>query len=178
MSRARSIAAITAVSALGLGGLAVGAAGPAAGGGGPVPSLVLEKQVVGTAPADAEFVIDVFCTIQTPGITAPVDAQLPQAIAVIVLDEFVFGPEGGVEEIPLERVGGDTTVTCEVEEVETGGAVDVTPPQVIEITENIPYDAVVENVFDTPDTSTPEETTTTGAAAAAGAARATPRFTG
>jgi hypothetical protein len=105
--------------------------------------------VQGTAPADAEFVIDVDCEDSGPY-------------------ELTFGPDGGSDEVVF--FGPDF---CTVTETVTGGAVDVTPPIDIAIEDPILYSVTVTNVFDTAPTSS---STTTASTQAAAATR--PTFTG
>ena len=66
-----------------------------------VGSIAVTKQVVGSAPAGAEFVVRVRCADGTN-------------------TEVRFPAQGGTEVVPVE-VGQDAT-TCEVEETERGGA--------------------------------------------------------
>jgi hypothetical protein len=109
-------------------------------------TLTVTKVVQGVAPADAEFVIEVDCEDGTT--------------------ELTFGPEGGSEDLTFF----DEDV-CTITEIETGGAVDVTPPFDIEIASPTFYEATVTNVFDTAPSSS-----TTASAQAAAATR--PTFTG
>jgi hypothetical protein len=99
-------------------------------------TLTVTKVVQGTAPSDAEFVIEVDCV------------------------------EAGTTELTFESTGGSEQLTftsedeCTVTETQTGGAFDVTPPQTVTIGDPIPYDVTVTNVFDTP----PSSDTTSSAA--------------
>jgi hypothetical protein len=179
--RVARIAAAAGATVLGMSVFAVTAAGPAAGGevAVPAPVLFLEKQVVGTPPAGAEYVIDVFCTIQTPGVIEIPEFATPAAIAIILDTQFVFGAQGGIEEIPFDRLGDDETINCDIFESETGGAIDVTPPQSVVIDSNVTYFAYVENVFDTPPPNGPATTPTVGPADPVSPAAVTrPRFAG
>jgi hypothetical protein len=112
---------------------------------GETATLTVTKVVQGTAPTDAEFIIEVDCESDTT--------------------ELTFGPTGGSEQLTFFSED-----ECTVTETQTGGAVDVTPPQTVTIAAPIAYDVTVTNVFDTPPSSP-----TTGAGAA-DAVR--PTFTG
>jgi hypothetical protein len=108
-------------------------------------TLTVTKVIQGVAPSDAEFTIEVACESGTTDLT--------------------FGPTGGSEQLTFFEED-----ECTVTETDTGGAVDVTPPQTVTIADPIPYDVTVTNVFDTAPSS---ETT-----AAAGAEAVRPTFTG
>jgi hypothetical protein len=158
-------------------GLAVGAglvavAPPVSAGEG-TATLTVIKTVEGTPPADAEFVLNVFCVnVDTEG-TEPVDELTPAGLQEIVYDEDItFGPDGGEEDFVFTR-----PAECTITETEDGGADEVINGEIeIAIEDPTLYDAEITNVFSEVVTTTTTAAPTTTAVAAAAAA--TPRFTG
>jgi hypothetical protein len=178
----RPVLAVAGGAALLTAGLVAGAA-PAGAGIEPIATLTVTKTVQGEAPADAQFVIQVYCE--------SVDDSGEVPIVFPVVDEvLVFGPEGGSEEFELF---GEPE--CTVNETDDGGADEVIGDGgSVSVEDPIDYELEIINVFGgggtTSTTAATTTTTTTGrtptttggtpttAAAAATAARATPRFAG
>ncbi len=143
---------------------------PAAAGKGQA-TLTVTKTVEGVAPADAEFVINVFCTDGIPVDTVP--ELEPLGLDGIVYDEDItFGPEGGSEDFDFFDFA-----TCTITEVDDGGADSSSGPVEVDISGPELFDAEIVNTFDAEAATTVAPTPTT-AAAAAGAVRAAPTFTG
>ncbi len=113
---------------------------------GETATLTVIKTVEGTPPADAEFVINVFCVdADGPNGTIPVDLELtPAGLQEIVYDEDItFGPEGGEEEFvffgPAE---------CTITETDDGGADEVINGESeVAIEDPTLYEAEITNVF-------------------------------
>jgi hypothetical protein len=148
-------------------------AAPSASAGEGTATLTVIKTVEGTPPADAEFVINVFCVdVDTEG-TAPVDVRTPAGLQEIVYDEDItFGPEGGEEEFVFTG-----PAECTITETDDGGADEVINGESeVAIEDPTLYEAEITNVFSDVVTTTTTAAPTTTAAAAAAAA--TPRFTG
>lgn len=140
-----------------------------AGAGGPVVTLTVVKEVEGTAPADAEFVIEVSC----------IPAFEPLGIDPSFGGTFVFGPDGGEESLLISRPS-----ECTIVETEDGGADEVIGgEQSVSFSDLVSQTVTVTNVFNAetttiaPTTSAPASTSTSTTAAAA-ATTAAPRFTG
>lgn len=167
---------LVATAAL-LGGT-VALAGPSGAGERETATLTVTKTVVGTAPADAEFVIHVYCEREPIGPidTIPIEV-VPVAFGpagvpptVVYDEEITFGPTGGDENFVFT-----SAAVCTITEVEDGGATSSTGPVTVNIDEPTLFDAEIVNTFAAaPTTAAP----TTAPAPAARAATATPRFTG
>lgn len=138
-------------------------------------TLTVTKTVEGTPPADAEFVINVFCVDDNPPVD--VEAVEPAVNGAVVDEDIMFGPGGGSEEFEFFDAA-----LCEITELDDGGADEVSGEGQVAIEEPTDYEAEIVNTFtDEPPTTvvpTTEAPTTTAAAAAAGAVRAAPTFTG
>ena len=140
-------------------------------------TLTVTKTVVGTAPADAEFVINVFCESDRGGGEVIVDELVPlgDGPAVVYDEDITFGPTGGSEDFTFF----DAAI-CTITEIDDGGADSSTGPVEVFISDPELFAAEIVNTFDdAPATTLPGETTTTMApAAAAAAVTAAPTFTG
>ncbi|MEJ5254241.1 MAG: hypothetical protein WHS89_02715 [Acidimicrobiales bacterium] len=145
--------------------------------------LTVVKDVEGTPPADAEFVIEVTCVLtDLPVPTGLLDEQGGLAAAgddtsPYYGDTFTFGPDGGEESLPIPGPS-----ECTITETDDGGADDVIGgEQTVTFSDPESQTVTVTNVFNAetttiaPTTSAPASTSTTAAAAATTAA---PRFTG
>jgi hypothetical protein len=144
--------------------------------------LTVVKDVEGTPPADAEFVIEVTCVLidsDGPGLE-------PVGIVPDYGDTFTFGPDGGEESLPIPGPS-----ECTITETDDGGADDVLGgEQTVTFTDPESQTVTVTNVFNAeattiaPTTSAPASTSTTAApaststTAAAAATTAAPRFAG
>jgi len=166
MKKTAMLAALTGVVAL----TSLAGVTPAGAGKGGSATLTVTKTVDGTAPADAEFVINVYC--EGPE-SALEPAATPAGGTEIYDEDLVFGPEGGSEDFVFFE-----EAVCTITEVDDGGADQVIGgEQEVVIEDPTRYGAEVINVFEPePTTVTTAQTTTTTAAAAV--TRATPRFTG
>lgn len=167
MKKTAMLAAVAGVVTLS----ALAGAAPAGAGKGGSATLTVTKTVDGTAPADAEFVINVLC-VEPGREVAP--AAAPAGLGAVYDEDVVFGPEGGSEDFVFFE-----EAVCTITELDDGGADEVIGgEQEVRIEEPVLYEAEVINVFEpAPTTVTTAKTTTTTAAAAA-VTRATPRFTG
>lgn len=165
---------VLAATAIAVGSIGIGAA-PA--GAGDMGSLTVTKTVEGDAPADAEFVIDVYCELVLPQ-DAEIGGALPSGPVNVTIDEQVtFGPEGGEETFPFSSNANGSE--CTITEVEDGGADEVINREVELTLENTTlYEAEITNVFAEELTTTTTTTAAPTTAAAAAAAVAAPRFTG
>ncbi|WP_334141768.1 hypothetical protein [Rhabdothermincola sp.] len=168
----RPLIAAAGGAALLVTGLVAGS--PSAGAGeGSSATLTVTKTVQGQAPADAEFVIQVYCE--------SVDDSGEVPIVFPVVDEvLVFGAQGGSEQFVLFQ-----EAECSVNETVDGGAEQIIGDGGAVSVENpTRYELEIINVFSGGGTTstTAASTTTTGGAttttAAAEAAVVTPRFTG
>ena len=153
-------------------------ASPAGAGEGETATLTVTKTVVGTAPADAEFVINVFCESDRIPDTIPdgggiIELNAPQGSPIIYDEDITFGPTGGSEDFIFFN-----SAVCTITEIDDGGADSSSGPVEVFIDEPSVFDAEIVNTFDAaPVTTVPGETTTTMAPAAA-AVTAAPTFTG
>jgi len=134
-------------------------------------TLTVTKTVEGTAPADAEFVINVFCEGGTTNGTEVGLEPAGDILEVVYDEDITFGPEGGSEDFEFF-----SEASCTITEVDDGGADSSSGPVSVDITDPIQFDAEIVNTFDAEAATTVAPTTT--AAAAAGAVRAAPTFTG
>jgi hypothetical protein len=162
------------VTSLVVGAGFVVAAPSVSAGEGETATLTVIKTVEGTPPADAEFVINVFCVdAEGPNGTIPDGELTPAGLQEIVYDEDItFGPEGGEEEFVFTG-----PAECTITETDDGGADEVINGESeVAIEDPTLYEAEITNVFSDVVTTTTTAAPTTTAAAAAAAA--TPRFTG
>jgi hypothetical protein len=168
----RSLMVVAAV--LVTSGAAVLSSPASAGEGEETATLTVIKTVEGTAPADAEFVINVLCVNEEINGTIPIeeDELTPVGNGVVYDEDITFGPEGGEEEFLFFR-----EAVCTITETDDGGADEVINRELeVAITDPELFEAEITNVFaDVVTTTTTAAPTTTAAAAAAAA---TPRFTG
>jgi hypothetical protein len=149
-------------------------AAPSASAGEGTATLTVIKTVEGTPPADAEFVINVFCVeADETDESLPTGVLTPAGLQEIVYDEDItFGPEGGEEEFVFTG-----PAECTITETDDGGADEVINGESeVAIEDPTLYEAEITNVFSDVVTTTTTAAPTTTAAAAAAAA--TPRFTG
>jgi hypothetical protein len=121
--------------------------------------LTVTKTVDGTAPADAEFVLHIRCLSDQ-------DEEGAAPRAVDYDEDITFGSTGGSEEFEFFDVS-----SCEITEVDDGGADSNSGPVSIDILEPIAYSAEIINTFD-------PAVSTTSTAAPAPAVEATAAFTG
>lgn len=135
--------------------------------------LTVVKEVEGTPPADAEFVIEVIC------VRIDLDDAGLEPLGV-VLDyggTFTFGPDGGEES--LEILGRSE---CTITETDDGGADEVIGgEQTVVFEDPLSQEVIVTNVFEPEAVTTAApttSTTSTSTTAAAAAVTAAPRFTG
>jgi hypothetical protein len=174
MGMKKAAAAGTAALTIIAGGLVL--AGPAGAGDLATATLTVNKVVVGTAPTDAEFTINVYCESEeeTPDTTLDLELELrgfaPSGIEEVVYDEDItFGADGGSEDFTFFG-----PAVCEITEIDDGGASSSTGPVTVFIEDPTEYEATITNTFVSPDTLVPTTSTTRAAVAAV----ATPRFTG
>ncbi len=142
-------------------------AGPASAGR-EMATLTVVKTVDGTAPADAEFVINVFCEDELPNGTVPIDEVIRiQGDGVVYDEDITFGPTGGDEDFDFFG-----PARCTITEIDDGGADSSTGPVDVFLEDPTSYEAEIVNTFDPePTTTTTVPSAPTTAAPAAGSRR-------
>lgn len=160
-----------AVAAVAIAAGAIVAVPVTAGAGeGETATLTIVKEVVGTPPPGAEFVIEVSCSPLDDGPVPPGTILEPVGAPVPFVEVFTFGPTGGEEDIIFTSAH-----VCDVQEVQDAGATSVTGEGQVFITDPTLFERTITNTFVAPDTLA---STTTESRAVSPQVATRPRFTG